>query len=640
MFWSCVDTNTVNVTRIGSDLLPVGAVLVGSEERRPRFLAIHPPAQLLFLSVAGEFTGEEGGSRIDRIDLTSGEDRVLVTSDIGAVSGMTVDWDQEGHLYWADIVNKKIEAVSLAGEGRRLVISEGVEEIVGLSVQGAWLYWADRHQAVIVRVDKLSGTRRQVVLSKVSRLSSLMGVSRLAPPLLAPNPCQAATLCSHFCSFKLGLGASCGCPPGLSLVADNVTCGLPPTCQPSEFTCLSRGPGGAGPACIPAKWRCDGQSECGDRSDELDCPECGPGQFRCQSGQCVATVTLCDGSPDCEDWSDESLCCPAGQFQCAVTGECVAREKLCNGEHDCGDSSDELLPKCSAQSSGDCCPDPQTGRPDSEASTATTSTYLIAVFAGLISLFLLALIVFHCKRKNSPRRSAVDHDITRPLAAAEANKEAATGGATLERDRGVGGEAGAGSGSSGGLLYDRSHVTGASSTAATSSSGAGAARGGGPPPSPSTSVATKLSRLVPRPQQPAFNAGLATGYRYYPHRGQPAPPCTPCSTDINDESDSLAYSAFQHRPHFPSRAGSVAPSRTGYDSETYAAAEELPSLHQRGRYAPPPTTPLYLSDYGEQELSPPASPNTERSFFLNPCIPGPPPSPVPGPHQSPPSRPR
>ena len=64
------------------------------------FLMVFPvyTTWLLFLSVAGEFTGEEGGSRIDRIDLTSGEDRVLVTSDIGAVSGMTVDWDQEGHL--------------------------------------------------------------------------------------------------------------------------------------------------------------------------------------------------------------------------------------------------------------------------------------------------------------------------------------------------------------------------------------------------------------------------------------------------------------------------------------------------------------------------------------------------------------
>ena len=69
------------------------------------------------------------------------------------------------------------------------------------------------------------------------------------------------------------------------------------------------------------------------------------------------------------------------------------------------------------------------------------------------------------------------------------------------------------------------------------------------------------------------------------------------------------------------------------------------------RYAPPPTTPLYLSDYcGEDCLSgdcddrssrapsptyhlgrDPPSPTTERSFFLNPCLPGPPPSPVPGP---------
>ena len=158
----------------------------------------------------------------------------------------------------------------------------------------------------------------------------------------------------------------------------------------------------------------------------------------------------------------------------------------------------------------------------------------------------------------------------------------------------MGGEEGLGPGSSNGLLYDRSHLTGASSTAGTSSSGRA-----GPPPPPATSVGTKLSRLVPGAKRhPAFNAGIPTGYRYYTHRA--APPCTPCSTDVADESDSLgghglAYTAFHHRPHFPSRAGSVAPSRTGYESETWAG-EELPSLQERGRYAPPPTTPLYMSD--------------------------------------------
>ena len=69
---------------------------------------------------------------------------------------------------------------------------------------------------------------------------------------------------------------------------------------------------------------------------------------------------------------------------------------------------------------------------------------------------------------------------------------------------------------------------------------------------------------------------------------------------------------------------------------------ELPSLMERGRYAPPPTTPLYLSDYcgedcggdcDDDRSSRAPSPTTERSFFLNPCLPGPPPSPVPGPQR-------
>ena len=108
--------------------------------------------------------------------------------------------------------------------------------------------------------------------------------------------------------------------------------------------------------------------------------------------RCIRTELWCDGVPNCDDKSDETTCCPAGQFQCVVTGECVPADKLCDGEHDCGDSSDELLPKCPLGGGGSpCCPDPQVSRADSEASTATTSTYLIAVFAGLISVFLLSL---------------------------------------------------------------------------------------------------------------------------------------------------------------------------------------------------------------------------------------------------------
>ena len=66
-------------------------------------------------------------------------------------------------VYWADIINKRLEAISGDGTGgRRVVVSEGVVEPVGLAVEGMWLYWADRDQAMIVRVDKMTGTQRQV----------------------------------------------------------------------------------------------------------------------------------------------------------------------------------------------------------------------------------------------------------------------------------------------------------------------------------------------------------------------------------------------------------------------------------------------------------------------------------------------
>ena len=56
-------------------------------------------------------------------------------------------------VYWADIINKRLEAISGDGTGgRRVVVSEGVVEPVGLAVEGMWLYWADRDQAMIVRV--------------------------------------------------------------------------------------------------------------------------------------------------------------------------------------------------------------------------------------------------------------------------------------------------------------------------------------------------------------------------------------------------------------------------------------------------------------------------------------------------------
>ncbi|XP_070842581.1 MAM and LDL-receptor class A domain-containing protein 1 [Chaetodon trifascialis] len=118
----------------------------------------------------------------------------------------------------------------------------------------------------------------------------------------------------------------------------------PLTCAVDQYQCMYSF------QCIPKSWRCDGEPDCADHSDEQFCQAVVPGtvppqdscligHFQCLNAICLPSILRCDGIADCPDGEDEYSCplmqCELGELVCEGSPGCVPLQRRCDHSADC-----------------------------------------------------------------------------------------------------------------------------------------------------------------------------------------------------------------------------------------------------------------------------------------------------------------
>nr|XP_019597875.1 PREDICTED: prolow-density lipoprotein receptor-related protein 1 isoform X3 [Rhinolophus sinicus] len=342
---------TISVARL-EKAAQTRKTLIEGKMTHPRAIVVDPLNGWMYWTDWEEDPKDSRRGRLERAWMDGSHRDIFVTSKtVLWPNGLSLDIPA-GRLYWVDAFYDRIETILLNGTDRKIVY-EGPElnHAFGLCHHGNYLFWTEYRSGSVYRLERGTGGAPPTVTLLRSERPPIFEIRMYdaQQQQVGTNKCRVNNGgCSSLCLATPG-SRQCACAEDQVLDTDGVTCLAnpsyvpPPQCQPGEFAC-------ANSRCIQERWKCDGDNDCLDNSDEAPalCHQhtCPSDRFKCENNRCIPNRWLCDGDNDCGNSEDESnaTCsartCPPNQFSCA-SGRCIPISWTCDLDDDCGDRSDE-----------------------------------------------------------------------------------------------------------------------------------------------------------------------------------------------------------------------------------------------------------------------------------------------------------
>ncbi|XP_058529110.1 prolow-density lipoprotein receptor-related protein 1 isoform X2 [Ochotona princeps] len=342
---------TISVARL-EKAAQTRKTLIEGKMTHPRAIVVDPLNGWMYWTDWEEDPKDSRRGRLERAWMDGSHRDIFVTSKtVLWPNGLSLDIPA-GRLYWVDAFYDRIETILLNGTDRKIVY-EGPElnHAFGLCHHGNYLFWTEYRSGSVYRLERGVGSVPPTVVLLRSERPPIFEIRMYdaQQQQVGTNKCRVNNGgCSSLCLATPG-SRQCACAEDQVLDTDGVTCLAnpsyvpPPQCQPGEFAC-------ANSRCVQERWKCDGDNDCLDNSDEAPalCHQhtCPSDRFKCENNRCIPNRWLCDGDNDCGHSEDESnaTCsartCPPNQFSCA-SGRCIPISWTCDLDDDCGDRSDE-----------------------------------------------------------------------------------------------------------------------------------------------------------------------------------------------------------------------------------------------------------------------------------------------------------